>query len=218
MLKVFAELASGKGATKAQESRDSSSRTLPTAAHRLRQINSSSGDSWMARWDVRQDPVAFFRTVYENVFPIGETPLRGHLSFHRSIFKLHGSQQEQDRALSLLIQKRPRLFPRVSGAKIQSRLVLIFNTEGEVTQELNVQAPFARSVLLPAPSVEEREDFFRFAAGQFYSADASDRFDPSRDTEHLRLVATQPTASRCMICSVWQIEPTREIRSGPQAV
>ncbi len=190
MVKTFSELAAGQGNGSVPETQTPARRTLPTASSTTPSQELNATESWMTRWDVRQDPTSFFRTIYENVFPKGQTPTAVICRFTDRYLSFTDRQQDQDKTISLLIQKAATAIPpRSVDTKIQSRLVLIFNTEGEVPQELNVQAPFARSVLLPSPSVEEREEFFRFAANQFYSGDVADRFDPSRDSEHLRLVA-----------------------------
>jgi ATP-dependent Clp protease ATP-binding subunit ClpA len=98
-------------------------------------------------------------------------------------------QQEQDKLLSMLLQKAALSIPPDDpAAPFSSRLMLIFNTEGEIPQELNVQAPFSHSVHIPLPGVEERETFFRDTHALFDDSTPNDRFDP-HDADHLRLVA-----------------------------
>ncbi len=147
-------------------------------------------EQWMTRWDTQQDPAAFINELYCNVFPQQKTPVAAICRFTDRYLSFTDRQDEKDKTLSLLIQKAATVIPpRAADCKLQSRLVLIFNTEGQVPLELNVQAPYARSVLIPSPSVEEREDFFRFAYERFHIGDPGDRFDPLKDPEHLRLVA-----------------------------
>ncbi len=99
-------------------------------------------------------------------------------------------QDNDERRLSLLIQKAAMAIPQqISASSLRSRIILIFDMEGEAPQELNVQAPFARSVLIPPPGVEEREAFFRENYSRFDSTQPGDRFDPAGDPTHLRLVA-----------------------------
>ncbi len=173
MLKSFTALAAGRALEATPELQPTNaSRSLPSANRNSASTDQPEADSWMVRWDVRQDPAAFFRTMYDNVLPRSETPIAAICRFTDRYLSFTDRQQEQDKTLSLLIQKAATVIPpRESGATLQSRIVLIFNTEGEVPQELNVQAPFARSVLLSPPSVEEREDFFRFAASHFFVGD-----------------------------------------------
>ena len=44
-----------------------------------------------------------------------------------------------------------------------------------------MQAPFAHTVRIPAPTLEEQEQFFRDNYKQFFS-EPNDRFDPEKDS------------------------------------
>jgi len=79
--------------------------------------------------------------------------------------------------------------PETSPERLNSRLLLVFNTAGEIPQELHVQCPFSKSVAIPMPTLEERELFFRDNAKLFDDSAPGDRFDPSSDGTQLRLVA-----------------------------
>jgi hypothetical protein len=148
-----------------------------------------AGEDWMVRLKTRQTPEEFFRTLYENVLQQAETPVAVVCRFMDRYLNYSDRQDSDERRLSLLIQKAAMAIPPRMGTSLNSRLVLIFDMEGETPQELNVQAPFARSVLIPPPGVEEREAFFRENAARFDSSQPGDRFNPETDPDHLRLVA-----------------------------
>jgi hypothetical protein len=149
----------------------------------------TAGD-WMVRLKTRQTPEEFFRTLYDNVLPQTETPVAVVCRFMDRYLNYSDRQDSDERRLSLLIQKAAMAIPPpMAGTSLNSRIVLIFDMEGETPQELNVQAPFARSVLIPPPGVEEREAFFRENASRFDSSQPGDRFNADADPDHLRLVA-----------------------------
>lgn len=134
--------------------------------------------------------VSEFYTLYDNVLPQTETPVAVVCRFMNRYLSYSDRQDSDERRLSLLIQKAAMAIPQqMAGPSLHSRIILIFDMEGETPQELNVQAPFARSVLIPPPGVEEREAFFRENYSRFDSSQPGDRFDPAGDPDHLRLVA-----------------------------
>lgn len=146
--------------------------------------------AWMVRLETRQTANDFFRTLYDNVFPQAETPVAVVCRFTDRYLHFTDRQDLQERELSLLIQKAAITIPQqLVPEPIHSRIALIFNSQGEVPQELYVQSPFAHSVLVPEPTLEEREDFVRANANRFDQSEPGDRFDPDRDGDHLRLIA-----------------------------
>lgn len=165
----------------------------PTTLPQLPRSDGPQGDSeskWLVRLEVKQSPIDFFRTLYENVLPRHDTPVAVLCRFTDRYLSFTDRQHEQDKELSLLIQKAAMTIPpQTSGSKLNSRLVLVFNTEGEVPQELNVQSPFSHSLLVPSPTLEEREQFVLDNFSRFDRSEPSDQFEPQKDSEHLRLVA-----------------------------
>src|SRR5690606_8459393 len=96
---------------------------------------------------------------------------------------------------------------------------LIFNNQGEVPQELHVQAPFAHTVLIPEPTLEEREEFFRANAHRFDASEPNDRFDPDRDTEHLRLIANLSDGLKTQdLLSLVALSGQQRLGLGPQSI
>jgi len=71
-------------------------------------------------------------------------------------------QDAPERQISLVIQKAAmKVWPQNLKSKVGSRLILVFDVEGQVPQELNTLFPFARSLLVPPPTIEDRDAFFR---------------------------------------------------------
>ena len=148
-----------------------------------------AADAWQVRLDPRQNPADFVRTLYDNVLPRVESPVAVVLRFTDRFLPYTDRQDANDRQLSLLLQKAAMSIPpQTTDGRLNSRLLLVFNTAGEVPQELGVQAPFAKSVLVPLPTLEERELFFRDNAGRFDGGTPGERFDAG-NADHLRLVA-----------------------------
>lgn len=144
---------------------------------------------WLTRLSTRQSPEDFFRALYENVFAQTEVPVAVICRFVNRYLSYSDRQDNDERRLSLLILKAAMAIrPHADSSRRQSRIILIFDTEGETPQELNVQAPFAHSVLIPSPSVEEREEFLLRNYELFDRTEPNDRFDP-QDSSHVRLVA-----------------------------
>ncbi|MDZ4848901.1 MAG: AAA family ATPase [Pirellulaceae bacterium] len=191
MRESFVALASGNvPVSTSGQTEITSKRSLPKATTDSPEQRTSDRNGWMARWDVMQAPAVYLRTLYSNVFPVRDAGLAAISRFTDRYLSYSDRQADEDKILSLLVQKAVSCIPpAVTGNCPQSRLILIFNTEGEIPQELNIQCPFARSVLIPSPTVEAREEFFRFAAKHFYQGDPDDRFQPESDSEHLSIVA-----------------------------
>ena len=225
MLPKFAELAaSGKTSSTVNETAPNSQsppqnprRSLPSASAE-RGEDTERDAPWMTRWDTTPEPEDFLRIMYEKVLPQPDVPTATIFRFTDRYLNYTDRQQDRDKLLSMLIQKSAMSIPpRSSKAGLQSRIILIFNTEGEVPQELNVQAPYARSVLIPPPTVEEREGFFRFAAEHFYPGDVDDRFVPTNDPEHLRLVANSADGLKMQdLLSLVDLSHREQVGLGPK--
>ncbi len=147
-------------------------------------------DAWMVRLNnAEQDPTAFVRTLYDNVLAQPAAAVGVVMRFTDRFLRYDNRSDPADRRLSLLVQKAAmRIAPQTDPAALASRLVLVFNTAGEIPQELHVGAPFAKVVEVPRPTLDEREQFFRDNAGRFDATTPGDRFDPA-DAAQLRLVA-----------------------------
>lgn len=153
------------------------------------QSSAIAKDTWLQRLDVQQKPYDFFRTLYENVLPRPDVSVAVICRFTDRFLAFTDRQDADEKQLSLVIQKAAMAIPaQLSGERINSRLALIFNVEGEIPQELNSYLPFSHSIHIPTPTLEEREQFFKDHHGLFDNSDPGGRFDPS-NAEALRLVA-----------------------------
>lgn len=147
----------------------------------------AQSNDWLVRLEVKQKPADFFRTLYENVLPRADAAVAVVCRFTDRYLGYTDRQGESDKELSLLIQKAAMAIPQqLDAGRINSRIALIFNIEGEVPQELNVQAPFACSILVPSPTVDERDQFFRDHCALFDASEPGDRFDQT-NAQHLSM-------------------------------
>lgn len=149
----------------------------------------SDGADWMQRLEVKQKPLDFLGTLYESVFPRCDASTAVICRFTDRFLSYSDRQDNDERQLSMLIQKAVMSIPTcVTAGEAPCRLALIFDMEGSIPQELHVRAPFAHSILIPDPTLEEREQFFRDNCSVFHQ-EVNDRFDPARDADHVRLIA-----------------------------
>lgn len=151
--------------------------------------NTSAPQAWLQPLTVRQTPQEFFRTLYQNVLHRSGTSVAVVCRFTDRYLAYTDRQGTEERELSLLIQKAAMVIPqRTKDGTLASRIALIFNSAGEVPLELNTQSPFARSVLIPSPTVEEREEFFAACHSFFDHGRHGELFEPN-DPNQLRTVA-----------------------------
>jgi len=191
MVARFQEIASGQPAQPLSEAPPSTGSvltgpTLPKAT--ATPVTAES--AWLVPLTVRQAPEEFIRTLYENVFRSSSTPVAVVCRFTDRYLSFTDRQTNEERRLSMLIQKAAMTIrPPSHKGPLSSRLALIFNTASEIPLELHTQAPFARSLLVPAPTLDERKEFFQYGHGLFDPGDPDDRFDPAQDSDHLHFVA-----------------------------
>ena len=153
---------------------------LPTSAS----PDDDTASNWLVPLQSAQEPADFFRTLYQAVFLKTTEAVAVVCRFTDRYLSFTDRQNESEKKLSLIIQKAAMAIPHPQGATIHSRIVLLFDLEGQIPQELQIQAPFAGSVRLPLPTLEEREQFFRENCQQFHST-PNDRFDPGTDKKQL---------------------------------
>ena len=182
----FSQAASQSGAATAQ-SASAPSATTPSLPRATTQP--TPADGWLLRIEPRQRPDAFLRTLYDSILPSTEHACAVVCRFTDRYISFTDRQSSEDRSLSLMFQKAALAVAQPKDDKAASRLILLFNTEGEIPQELNTQAPFSKSVAVPVPTLEERERFFRDNQTRF-DPGGGQRFDSSADDgADLRLVA-----------------------------
>jgi ATP-dependent Clp protease ATP-binding subunit ClpA len=185
MTSRFTEAASQSGPAPAP----ASTPVVPAAALPRATAPAPSPDAWLVRIEPRQRPDAFLRTLYDTILPNPDHAVAVVCRFTDRYLSFTDRQSAEDRSLSLMFQKAALAIAQPKDGSPASRLILLFNTEGEIPQELNTQAPFSKSVAIPMPTLDERERFFR---------DNQKRFDPGKgrrfdsgadDGADLRLVA-----------------------------
>lgn len=143
---------------------------------------------WMVSTGSPEEPVDFLKTLYHSVLPTTQDPVAVICRFSDRYLSYTDQQIPDERQLSLLIQKAAMAIPNPASDDLQSRIVMMFDLEGQIPQELESLAPFATAVRIPPPTLEERETFFRGNCGDFHS-EPLDRFDPVNDKDHLRTLA-----------------------------
>lgn len=175
---------------------------------------------WMVRLETRQAPNDFFRTLYENICPRANSPVAIVCRFTDRYLPFTERQDPQSRELSLLIQKAVLAIPQqISADHTNARIALIFNNQGEIPQELHVQAPFAHTILVPEPTLEEREEFIRANAHRFDQSEPGDRFDAERDGDHLRLIANLSDSMKTQdLLSLVALSSQERLGLGPRQV
>lgn len=179
----------GEGLEKSRPATAASQHPLPPLPTSGKRTSPGDKSGWMVCLDVKQDPAVFFRTLYDSIFPRDELSVAVVCRFSDRYLSYTDRQGDAEKELSLLIQKAAMTIRGPTPSKpIHSRVALLFDLEGSIPQELSVQAPFAHTVRIPPPTLEEREQFFRDNHCSFAS-EPNDRFDPEEDPGHLRLIA-----------------------------
>jgi len=143
---------------------------------------------WLTALEVQQTPTDFTATLLANVLPRTEVRCAIIFRFADRYLSYTDRQDPNDRQLSLLLQKAALAIPAIGcDGATPSRLVLVFDIEGQIPQELNTLFPAARSVHVGQPGPEERADFFRTFADSF-DAGGEPPVDLSANTSHLALL------------------------------
>lgn len=125
----------------------------------------TAGD-WLVSLDEKQAPKDFVRSLLVNVMPRTDVRVAVVFRFMDRFLQYTDRQDCNDRELSLLIQKAALAVPSDAQAG-GSRMVLVFDLETQVPQEINTLFPAAHSVFVPPPTLEEREQFFQQFGGRF---------------------------------------------------
>lgn len=197
MVKRFTDAAKGEPKTSGRE--DSRTKNKQTASARpmpaLTQASTSdtaSGGSkpnWMVPLGVGMKPEDFVQTLDKRIFRAEGLSTAVIFRFTDRYLSFTDRQDASEKRLSILLQKAAMSIPtHLISDRLPSRLILLFDLEGAVPQELGVQAPFAGSARIPGPSLEDREHFFRTHCDQFYS-EPEMRFDPDADPVQLTSLA-----------------------------
>jgi hypothetical protein len=153
-------------------------------------------DAWMVPLDIRQKPLDFLKTVNSRFFSDAETNVGVICQFVDRYLPFSDRQDPEERQISIVIQKAAIAAWNASkGGRVGSRLLLLFDMEGQIPQELNTLFPFARSVFVPPPSMEDRESFFAEFFANFDSGNEPP-VDLRKNSEYLKYVSQQADGLR----------------------
>ena len=126
------------------------------------QTNQPDAEAWMAPLDIKYGPYDFLKVVHDSLFNDPNIRVGVICLFVDRYLPFSDRQDAPERQISLVIQKAAmKVWPQNLKSKVGSRLILVFDVEGQVPQELNTLFPFARSLLVPPPTIEDRDAFFR---------------------------------------------------------
>jgi hypothetical protein len=193
MHQIVDDLFSGKDSSSGKGTHQSS-----TSAHDLPKAHNAQPETsaWMVPLDIQMKPLDFLKTVHSRLFANSKRKVGVICQFVDRYLPFSDRQDIEDRQLSMVIQKAALTAWAASPiGQLGSRLVLLFDMEGQVPQELNTLFPFARSVLVPTPGLQDREQFFREFFHLFDSGNQPVS-DLKKDLEYLKFVAQQSDGLR----------------------
>jgi len=144
----------------------------PQSGGNAANASNSLGD-WCVSLEAKQSPAEFLEGLILNVLPRRDIRVAVVFKFMDRYLNYTDRQDPAERQLSLLVQKAVfAIPPSANDGRPSSRLLLIFDLEGQIPQEINSLFPSARSVFVNPPSLDEREQFFQ---------EFSSRFDPGTE-------------------------------------
>jgi energy-coupling factor transporter ATP-binding protein EcfA2 len=163
---------------------------LPSAKPASSAGNISEGNQWMVKIQQGLNPENFVLSLHDRIFRNKEISTAVVFRFTDRYLSFSDRQDAAEKRLSILLQKTAMSLPsNPNPDALQSRLLLLFDLEGAVPQELGSQAPFAGSARIPIPSIQNREHFFRKNCDRFYS-EPGQRLDVNTDSMQLNLCAS----------------------------
>ena len=193
MVQLFENAASDAVSAKSATSPNqpnSKSPTLPSAKLPSSPGNHSEASRWMVRVQQGLNPENFVLALHDRIFKHREISTAVIFRFTDRYLSFSDRQDAIEKRLSILLQKTAMTLPiNQNPDALQSRLLLLFDLEGAVPQELGSQAPFAGSARIPIPSMQNREHFFVTNCDRFYS-EPGQRLDQQTDINELNLCAS----------------------------
>jgi energy-coupling factor transporter ATP-binding protein EcfA2 len=176
---------------------------------------------WMVSFgspnDTPMEPLLFLQTVERQLFR--DTALRVGVicQFVDRYLPYTDRQDAAERKFSLQIQKAAFAAWNANlEAKPGHRLVFVFDTEMQVPQELNTLFPLARSVLVPPPSLDERQRFFAVHHGRFDTGGEMP-VNLAKDTGQCRLAAQLADGLRMQdLISLVSLSRAKKLGLGPK--
>ena len=179
MLAPFTDLLSGRKTSAASASPPTTGGQDPP---------SRAAEDWLVPLATKQTPTDLLESLLVNVFPRPDAQCAVVMRFVDRYLSYTDRQSDADKQLSMLIQKAVLTIPPLGQGGHPSRLLLVFDLETGVPQEINTLFPAARSVLVQPPTLEEREQFFLQFASRF-SVGSEPPPDLAKDTSHRTLLA-----------------------------
>ena len=129
---------------------------------------SNSLADWCVSLEVKQTPAEFLEGLILNVLPKRDVRTAVVFRYMDRYLAYTDRQDAAERQLSLLVQKAVfAIPPSDNDGRPSSRLLLVFDLEGQIPQEINSLFPSGRSVFVSPPNVDEREQFFLEFASRF---------------------------------------------------
>ena len=178
-------------------------------------------EEWMASFgspnDAPQEPLAFLQSVERQLFRDTSSRVGVICQFVDRYLPYTDRQDAAERKFSLQIQKAA--FAAWSAnleASPGHRMIFVFDTEMQVPQELNTLFPLARSVLVPPPSLEDRQRFFAVHHGRF-DAGGEAPVNLAKDAAQCRLAAQLADGLRMQdLISLVSLSKARKLGLGPK--
>lgn len=159
--------------------------SLPTTRKDSSNGNAPNDSGWMVKLPVAMAPEHFVATLTQRILPNPEFAIAVIFRYTDRYLSFTDRQDAQERRLSILLQKAGAAIPQDNKPdRVPSRVVMLFDLEGAVPQELGAQAPFAGAARIPMPSPEDREAFFRHNHERFF-VDHTHTFHPEEDEVQL---------------------------------
>jgi hypothetical protein len=192
MLELFEKAAISPVAEKgsSQPRPSTHSPLLPSAKSVSSVPKSTEAATWMIKIQQGLNPENFVRSLHDRVFQNRELSTVVIFRYTDRFLSFSDRQDASEKRLSILLQKTAMSLPtNLNPNKLQSRLLLLFDLEGAVPQELGSQAPFAGSARIPIPSMQNREHFFKTNCDRFY-CEPGQRLDVNADSTQLTLCAS----------------------------
>ena len=111
------------------------------------QTNQHATEAWMAPLDIKYGPFDFLKVVHDSLFNDPNVRVGVICLFVDRYLPFSERQDSPDRQISLVIQKAAmKVWPQNVKSQVGSRLILVFDVEGQVPQELNTLFPFTRRI------------------------------------------------------------------------
>jgi hypothetical protein len=194
MVSLFEQAAmapvSGKVAAPSPIQPNNKSSLLPSATSSSSAIAGTELTPWMVKIQQGLNPENFVRTLHDRIFQRKDITTAVIFRFTDRYLSFSDRQDAEEKRLSVLLQKTAMALPtNLNPNELQSRLILLFDLEGAVPQELGSQAPFAGSARIPIPSMQNREHFFNTNCDRFY-CEPGQRLDRDADATQLNLCAS----------------------------